>query len=146
MKPTLDRNADLGEEVTDDVALLEVVTSANVACGGHAGTPEIMRVVCAGAAERGVAIGAQVSYVDRPNFGRRAIEIEPSLLREQVVGQCELLSYIATATGTVVSYVKAQAAPHHRIVDNAEPAAADLAGHGDMHVSTEGGRARKEGI
>src|SRR3546814_15060420 len=58
MKPTLDLNADLGEEVTDDVALLEVVTSANVACGGHAGTPELMRVVCAGAAERGVAIGA----------------------------------------------------------------------------------------
>ncbi len=70
---TLDLNADLGEEITDDAGLLAVVTSANVACGYHAGTTAIMREVCAEAARRGVSVGAQVSYDDRPNFGRVAL-------------------------------------------------------------------------
>ena len=61
----VDLNADLGEEVTDDAALLAVVTSANVACGYHAGNPAIMRAVCAEAAARDVVVGAQVSYADR---------------------------------------------------------------------------------
>ena len=66
----LDLNADRGEEITDDPALLAVVTSANVACGYHAGTPVTMRSVCAEAARLGVAVGAQVSYADREGFGR----------------------------------------------------------------------------
>ena len=78
MRPlTIDLNADLGEEVTDDAALLAVVTSANVACGYHAGTPAIMRAVCDEAARRGVAVGAQVSYDDRANFGRVARDVAP---------------------------------------------------------------------
>ena len=59
--PSVDLNADLGEEVTDDVALLAVVTSANVACGYHAGSTALMREVCAEAAVRGVSVGAPVS-------------------------------------------------------------------------------------
>src|SRR4051794_15784210 len=70
----VDLNADLGEEVTDDAALLAVVTSANVACGFHAGSPEVMRAVCEGAAAHGVRVGAQVSYRDRAGFGRRPME------------------------------------------------------------------------
>jgi hypothetical protein len=77
---SVDLNADLGEEVTDDAGLLRVVTSANVACGFHAGTPQIMRAVCAVAAERGIAVGAQVSYHDRENFGRVAHDV-PSDVR-----------------------------------------------------------------
>ncbi len=61
----IDLNADLGEGVTDDDGLLGVVTSANLACGFHAGDEDTMRRVCAGAAERGVVVGAQVSYRDR---------------------------------------------------------------------------------
>ena len=86
-RTTIDLNADLGEEVTDDAALLEVVTSANVACGYHAGSAAIMRAVCDGAVERGVAVGAQVSYADRPNFGRVPVEVAPEILREQVIAR-----------------------------------------------------------
>src|SRR4051812_2658249 len=73
----VDLNADLGEEVTDDAGLLEVVSSANVACGFHAGNLEVMRAVCEGAAARGVRVGAQVSYRDRAGFGRRPMEVPP---------------------------------------------------------------------
>src|SRR5215468_12561781 len=103
---TVDLNADLGEEVTDDAGLLRVVTSANVACGFHAGTPEIMRAVCAEAARRGVAIGAQVSYRDRENFGRVAHDLPADVLREQVAEQIDVLSSIAQGEGTRVRYVK----------------------------------------
>src|SRR5881398_3009284 len=96
----VDLNADLGEEVTDDDGLLTVVTSANVACGFHAGTPAIMRRVCAEAARRGVALGAQVSYRDRAGFGRVARDVGFDQLRDQVAEQVELLSDIARAEGT----------------------------------------------
>src|SRR3954469_2636720 len=68
----IDLNADLGEGVTDDDGLLEVVTSANLACGFHAGDEATMRSVCTAAAARGVVVGAQVSYLDRENFGAPA--------------------------------------------------------------------------
>ena len=75
----IDLNADLGEGVTDDAGLLAVVTSANVACGFHAGDEEMMRAVCARAAA-GVVVGAQVSYLDREHFGRRHLDVEPDVL------------------------------------------------------------------
>src|SRR5689334_23173856 len=102
MSPTIDLNADLGEEITDDAALLAVVTSANVACGYHAGTPATMRFVCDEAARLGVAIGAQVSYADRAHFGRRPLDIEPSLLRDHVFDQVGLLCEIAERAGARV--------------------------------------------
>jgi len=126
--PSVDLNADLGEEVTDDAGLLEVVTSANVACGFHAGTPDIMRAVCASAASRGVVVGAQVSYRDRENFGRVPRDVPFEVLRDQVAEQVRLLSAIAVAEGTRVRYVKPHGALYHRVTDDEEQAAALLAG------------------
>jgi UPF0271 protein len=134
MTPTIDLNADLGEEITDDAALLAVVTSANVACGYHAGTPATMRFVCDEAARLGVAIGAQVSYLDREHFGRRALDISPSLLRDHVFEQVGLLCEIADAAGVAVSYVKPHGALYNRVVTDAEQAEAVLAGSGDLPV------------
>ncbi|MDO7869419.1 LamB/YcsF family protein [Nocardioides jiangxiensis] len=152
MTRRIDLNADLGEEITDDAALLAVVTSANVACGYHAGTPETMRRVCEEAARRGVAVGAQVSYLDREHFGRRPLDVEPSLLREHVFDQVGQLCDIAEAAGTTVSYVKPHGALYNRVVTDADQAAAVLAGSGDLPVlglpggvllalATEAGRA-----
>lgn len=126
--PTIDLNADLGEDVTDDTALLAVVTSANVACGFHAGGPEVMRRVCELAAIRGVAIGAQVSYADREGFGRRAMDPGPAQLTGWVSEQVGLLREIAAAAGITVDYVKAHGALYNRVVDDAVQAEALLAG------------------
>src|SRR5215468_1050141 len=107
----MDLNADLGEgfgvwRLGDDDALLRVVTSANVACGFHAGDPATMRRVCSRAVEAGVAIGAQVSYRDLAGFGRRRIDYEVEELRADVLYQIGALTSIATAAGGRVSYVK----------------------------------------
>ena len=131
---SVDLNADLGEEVTDDAGLLRVVTSANVACGFHAGTPETMRSVCADAAERGVVVGAQVSYRDRENFGRVAHDLPADLLTEQVAEQVGLLDAIAGAEGIRVRYVKPHGALYHRVIDDEEQASAVVAGSGDLAV------------
>ena len=131
---TVDLNADLGEEVTDDVALLGLVTSANVACGYHAGTPVTMRAVCAEAARLGVAVGAQVSYDDREHFGRVRRDVPAQLLTEQVADQVGTLGAIAVEEGTLVSYLKPHGALYHRVRDDAEQAAAVLAGSGLLPV------------
>jgi UPF0271 protein len=133
-RPTIDLNADLGEEVTDDEALLEVVTSANVACGFHAGSVSIMRSVCDRAAEHGVVIGAQVSYDDRDNFGRLPRDVPHRVLREQVAEQVGVLSEVASAAGTAVHYVKPHGALYHRVIDDEEQARAVLDGSGDLPV------------
>ena len=131
---SVDLNADLGEEITDDAGLLRVVTSANVACGFHAGTPEIMRAVCAEAAQRGVAVGAQVSYRDRENFGRVAHDVRIDVLREQVAEQVGVLVAIAEAEGIRVRYLKPHGALYHRVTDDEEQASAVLAGSGELPV------------
>jgi UPF0271 protein len=131
---SVDLNADLGEEVTDDAGLLRVVTSANVACGFHAGTPEVMRTVCADAAARGVVVGAQVSYRDRANFGRMAHDVSFDVLRDEVAEQVGLLTEIAEAEGSAVRYVKPHGALYHRVTDDEEQAAAVLAGSGELPV------------
>jgi 5-oxoprolinase (ATP-hydrolysing) subunit A len=131
---TVDLNADLGEEVTDDAALLAVVTSANVACGYHAGNAAIMRAVCAEAARLGVVVGAQVSYDDRENFGRVARDVPHDVLRNQVADQVGTLAEIAAAAGTAVRYVKPHGALYHRVIDDDEQAAAVLAGSADLPV------------
>ena len=138
---SVDLNADLGEEVTDDRALLEVVTSANVACGFHAGNPAVMRAVCEAAAARGVRVGAQVSYRDREGFGRRAMDVPPATLAAQVAEQVTTLSEIAEACGTALSYVKPHGALYNRVVDDDEQARAVLAGSGSLPVlGLPGGR------
>jgi len=112
---SIDLNADLGEgfgrwTLGDDEALLDIVTSANVACGFHAGDPSTMRSVCTTAAARGVAIGAQVSYRDLAGFGRRRIDVDPAELRDEVLYQIGALA----AFGPVV-YVK----PHGALYNTA---------------------------
>ena len=131
---TIDLNADLGEEVTDDEALLAVVTSANVACGYHAGGPAIMRAVCAEAARQEVAVGAHVSYDDRENFGRVAHDVAYEVLREQVADQVGTLASIAAGEGTSVRYVKPHGALYHRVIDDEEQAAAVLEGSAHLPV------------
>ncbi|MBS45449.1 MAG: hypothetical protein CMH83_20215 [Nocardioides sp.] len=130
----VDLNADLGEEVTDDAALLAVVTSANLACGYHAGSAAIMRAVCAGAAERGVSVGAQVSYDDREHFGRVARDVAYDVLREQVADQVGTLRAIAASEGVGVRYVKPHGALYHRVLDDEEQATALLDGSDDLPV------------
>lgn len=122
----VDLNADLGEEVTDDAGLLAIVTSANVACGYHAGTAAIMRAVCAQAVRGGVAIGAQVSYHDRPGFGRVEMDVAYDVLREQVADQIGTLAAIAAAEGATVGYVKPHGALYHRTMRDEEQARAVL--------------------
>ncbi len=136
----MDLNADLGEEVTDDAALLAVVTSANLACGYHAGGPAVMRAVCAEAALRGVSIGAQVSYADRASFGRVPLDVPREVLREQVADQVGTLSVIAGEEGVVVRYVKPHGALYHRTMDDEEQALAVLEGSRDLPVLGMPGR------
>jgi len=131
---TIDLNADLGEEVTDDAALLAVVSSANVACGYHAGSVAIMRAVCEQAVVRGVSVGAQVSYDDRAHFGRVALDVAHDTLREQVADQVGTLTAIAEAAGTTVRYLKPHGALYHRTMDDPEQADAVLAGSGRLPV------------
>jgi UPF0271 protein len=130
----VDLNADLGEGVTDDAGLLAVVTSANVACGFHAGDAATMRRVCEGAAERGVRVGAQVSYDDREGFGRRRLDVAYDVLVAQVAEQVAVLGEHAAAAGTEVAYLKPHGALYNRVVDDEEQAAAVLAGSGDLPV------------
>ena len=142
----IDLNADLGEEVTDDAALLAVVSSANVACGYHAGSDAIMRAVCEQAAERGVSVGAQVSYDDRANFGRVAVDVAPEVLREQVADQVGTLAEHASAAGIAVRYVKPHGALYHRVLDDEAQAAAVLDGSEDLPVLTmRGGALERSG-
>ncbi|WP_028934953.1 LamB/YcsF family protein [Pseudonocardia spinosispora] len=138
----LDLNSDLAEgfgvwRLGDDEALLEVVTSANVACGFHAGDASTMRKVCAVAARRGVAVGAQVSYRDLAGFGRRFIEVDPVELADEVLYQIGALQAFAAAAGTRVSYVKPHGALYNATVHHAVQAGAVVDGvraFGDLPV------------
>ncbi|KUP97344.1 LamB/YcsF family protein [Thermobifida cellulosilytica] len=117
----IDLNSDLGEgfgrwELGDDEALLSIVTSANVACGFHAGDPTVMRRVCARAADRGVAVGAQVGYRDLAGFGRRFIDVPPDELADDVVYQIGALDAFARIAGDRVRYVKPHGALYNAIV------------------------------
>jgi len=126
---SIDLNADLGEgfgrwQLTDDEQLLSVVTSANVACGFHAGDAVTMRRVCALAVERGVTIGAQVSYRDLAGFGRRAMDVPSAELAAEVAYQIGALEVFARAAGARVAYVKPHGALYNRIVHDADQAKA----------------------
>ena len=125
----IDLNADLGEgfgvwRLGDDDAMLAIVTSANVACGFHAGDPAGLVRVCRSAAERGVRIGAQVSYRDLAGFGRRFIDVTAEDLVADVVYQIGALQAVAHAAGSAVSYVKPHGALYNAVVTNREQAVA----------------------
>jgi UPF0271 protein len=125
----LDLNSDLGEgygrwALGDDAALLEVVTSANVACGFHAGDPATIERTVGTAVEHGVAVGAQVSYPDLAGFGRREIDVAPGDLTADVLYQLGALEAFAKAAGSRVRYVKPHGALYNRIVRDPVQAAA----------------------
>ena len=121
MTHSVDLNSDLGESfgawsMGDDAALLRVVSSANVACGFHAGDASTMLATCREAAANGVTIGAHVSYRDLAGFGRRAMDVPPGELRDEVLYQLAALTGLARVAGTAVRYVKPHGALYNRIV------------------------------
>ncbi|MDQ6753138.1 MAG: LamB/YcsF family protein [Actinomycetota bacterium] len=125
----MDLNSDLGESfgpwrMGDDGALLALVSSANVACGFHAGDPLTMLATCRQAVLHGVRIGAHVSYRDLAGFGRRAMEMGHDELHGDVLYQLSALDGIARSVGAQVSYVKPHGALYNRIVHDREQAAA----------------------
>ena len=129
---SVDLNADLGESygawtLGDDEALLDVVTSANVACGFHAGDARTMARTVATAARRGVRIGAQVSYPDLVGFGRRRMDVDAETLTADVLYQVGALHAMCVANGTTVAYLKPHGALYNRIVDDEEQALAVVA-------------------
>lgn len=128
----VDLNSDLGEgfgiwKLGDDEALLDIVTSANVACGFHAGDPNILRRVCDAAVSRGVSIGAQVSYRDLAGFGRRSIDVDAATLTNDVIYQIGALDGFARVAGSRVRYVKPHGALYNRTVHDEQQAAAVVA-------------------
>ncbi len=111
----LDLNADLGEGEGTDQALLDVVTSCNVACGGHAGDRHSMRKTVLAAAERAVAVGAHPAYPDREGFGRRSGFLPPAALSEPLTRQIEVFAGVAAEAGVPVRHVK----PHGALYNDA---------------------------
>ena len=129
---SVDLNADLGEgfgrwRLGDDEALLGIVTSANVACGFHAGDPATMHRICRTAVDRGVAIGAQVGYRDLAGFGRRRIDYDPDELRDDVLYQIGALAAFCRAAGGRVGYVKPHGALYNTAAIDEEQASAVVA-------------------
>jgi 5-oxoprolinase (ATP-hydrolysing) subunit A len=124
--PSVDLNADVGEGIgaEGDGALLDVVTSASVACGVHAGDRDTMRRTLEEAAARGVIVGAHPSYPDRDGFGRRPMDMAPARVAEEVLTQLSALDTLARAVGTRVHYVKPHGALYHRMADDEECALA----------------------
>ncbi|WP_370333700.1 LamB/YcsF family protein [Mycolicibacterium hippocampi] len=126
---SVDLNADLGESfgvwtLGDDDAMLDLVTSANIACGFHAGDAATLARTCRAAAERGVRIGAQVSYRDLEGFGRRFIDVPPDDLTADVIYQIGALQALARVAGTELSYVKPHGALYNSIVEHRDQARA----------------------
>ena len=118
---TVDLNSDLGEGMGswgmgDDEALLDIVTSANVACGFHAGDPAIMRHVTRQAVADNVAIGAHVAYRDLTGFGRRFIDMDPETLQDEVTYQIGALDGFARQAGGRITYVKPHGGLYNAIV------------------------------
>ncbi len=129
----MDLNSDLGESygawtMGDDAAMLAIVSSANVACGFHAGDPLTVLATLREAAARGVAVGAHVSYPDRVGFGRRRMDVAPAELTADVIYQIGALQGLAAAAGTRVRYVKPHGALYNTIADDAVQADAVIAG------------------
>lgn len=127
MLAAVDLNADLGEMPgrlgeSLDAALLSVVTSANVACGGHAGDPGSMRRVALAAAAAGVSIGAHVSYPDRANFGRKPVSLAPAQMLDSLRQQMDQLLAAAASVGATVRYIKAHGALYNGSLVSDPPA------------------------
>ncbi len=140
MGTIIDLNADLGETVggvptADDEAMFAVVSSASIACGGHAGDEDSMREAIERARRHGVAIGGHPSYVDPTGFGRLALAASPEILREQVVEQLGRL----VSLGGEPAYVKPHGALYHRVI--LDRATADAVAAAVSEISGRLGRA-----
>ena len=125
----IDLNSDLGENVadrvvSDDAAMLEIVTSANVSCGFHAGSPEGIRETLAAAVRGGVVIGAHPGYRDYDNFGRTNVDIDSATLQAHVEYQLGALIALASAVGGRVAYVKPHGALYNTIAHDRAQAGA----------------------
>jgi 5-oxoprolinase (ATP-hydrolysing) subunit A len=110
----IDLSADLGEGGTEDQALLGLVTSVNIACGGHAGDEETMERCLRSAAAAGVAIGAHPSYEDRENFGRRAMALPLDQVTDLVQRQVAKLTALAAKYDITIHHVKPHGALYHQ--------------------------------
>lgn len=142
MALTIDLNSDLGEgygpwTMGDDEAILSIVTSANIACGGHAGDAETMYRTLTTAAANGVTVGAHPGYLDRAGFGRRIIPMEPDEIGRMVAAQIGSLQALAAMAGTSVCYVK----PHGALGNLAARDAEVARGVVDAVAQLEGGLA-----
>jgi len=127
--PVIDLNSDIGESFGvylygADEAILPHITSANIACGFHAGDPSTMARTVAAAARLGVAIGAHPGYPDRLGFGRRDMEIDPAEVEAYLIYQIGALAYFARAAGQRVHHVKPHGAMYNRAAKDVTLAAA----------------------
>jgi UPF0271 protein len=113
---SIDLNADLGEGFPDDRALLDLVTSASICCGAHAGSRDAIRRTLADGAERSVVIGAHPGYPDRESFGRREQDIDAGAIRRLIVEQCATLSELAAEAGASIRFLK----PHGALYNQAQ--------------------------
>jgi UPF0271 protein len=114
VKRAIDLNSDLGEGAGHDAEIMPLITSANIACGGHAGDERTMRETIELALKHGVAIGAHPGYPDRANFGRNPMNMDPLALIEEVAGQIRALTEVADAAGAKVTHVKAHGAMYNQ--------------------------------
>jgi 5-oxoprolinase (ATP-hydrolysing) subunit A len=114
MGRSIDINSDLGEGAGHDPELMRFVSSANIACGGHAGDEGTMRETVALAKKHGVSIGAHPGYPDKANFGRDAMSMAPLALIEEVAAQVRALADIAASLGATVRHVKAHGALYNQ--------------------------------
>ena len=126
---SIDLNADLGESygawtLGDDDAMLALVSSANIACGFHAGDPTTLLRTCRSAANAAVRIGAQVGYHDLAGFGRRFLDVSPTDLTADVIYQIGALDGLAQVAGSAIAYVKPHGALYNAIVHHREQAKA----------------------
>ncbi|MEO5721905.1 MAG: 5-oxoprolinase subunit PxpA [Chthoniobacterales bacterium] len=119
---SVDLNADLGEGAGHDLELLELVSSANIACGLHAGSPTMMRSSILAAQERGVAVGAHPGFNDRENFGRREMSLSAEEIFELVVSQVAAFHALAHSLGAHAQHVKPHGALYNMAVRNEEMA------------------------
>jgi UPF0271 protein len=129
----IDLNCDMGEDeapacVARDLALLDVVSSANIACGGHAGSDDSMRRLVQACRSRGVRIGAHPGYEDRARLGRVELDLAPDAIRRCVALQVARLATIAREFGTVVTHVKPHGALYHAAMRRPEIADAVMLG------------------
>ncbi|HEY5858315.1 MAG TPA: 5-oxoprolinase subunit PxpA [Aldersonia sp.] len=139
---TIDLNSDLGEgfgayTMGDDDALLDLVTSANIACGFHGGDPAIMRRTCERAVAAGVRIGAHIGYRDLAGFGRRAIDADPATVRDEAVYQIAALDGFARSAGDRVRYVKPHGALYHAAAGDERIAAAVIGAIVDLGTALD---------